>query len=75
MERTLGLFLGMVAVLLVAQWLVHLATGVVLHLPITGIVFPWISHGNATHALYAAAVAAPMAAATALDGGKEPKND
>ena len=64
--RALGLFSGMVAVLLVAQWLVHLATGVVLHLPITGLVFPWISHGNTTHLLYAAAIVLPMAAVTAL---------
>ncbi len=64
--RAVGLFLGMVCVLLIAQWLVHLATGVVLHLPITGLVFPWISHGNTTHLLYAAAVLLPMAAVTAL---------
>lgn len=63
--RSLGLLSGMAAVLLVAQWLVHLSTGVVLHLPITGLVFPWVSHGNTTHLLYAAAMVAPMAAAAA----------
>lgn len=66
LHRALGLFLGMVSVLLIAQWLVHLATGVVLHLPVTGLVFPWISHGNTTHLLYAAAIVFPMAASTAL---------
>ncbi len=64
--RALGLLLGMSGVLLIAQWLVHLATGVVLHLPITGLVFPWISHGNTTHLLYTAVVLLPMAALTAL---------
>ncbi len=64
--RALGLTLGMVCVLLLCQWLVHLATGVVLHLPITGLVFPWISHGNTTHLLYAAAILLPMAAINAL---------
>ena len=67
--RACGLTLGMVSVLLIAQWLVHLATGVVLHLPITGLVFPWISHGNTTHLLYAAAILVPMAAITALGIG------
>ncbi len=64
--RALGLLLGMVAVLLSAQWLVHLATGVVLHLPITGLVFPWISHGNTSHLLFTAAVMGPLCAFTAL---------
>ena len=64
--RALGLFSGMVCVLLMAQWLVHLATGVVIHLPITGLVFPWISHGNTTHLLYTAAILLPMAAITTL---------
>lgn len=66
LHRSLGLVSGMVAVLLSAQWLVHLSTGVVLHLPITGLVFPWVSHGNTTHLLYAAAAMAPIAAASAL---------
>ncbi len=64
--RAFGLTLGMIGVLLICQWLVHLATGVVLHLPITGLVFPWLSHGNTTHLLYAAAILLPMAAVTAL---------
>lgn len=68
--RALGLLLGMVAVLLIAQWLVHLATGVVLHLPITGLVFPWLSHGNTTHLLLAAAILLPLAALTALQEGR-----
>ena len=69
--RALGLTLGMVGVLLICQWLVHLATGVVLHLPITGLVFPWLSHGNTTHLLYAAAILLPMAAVSALgDDGR-----
>lgn len=59
-DRAVGLFLGMVAVLLVCQWLVHLSTGVVLHLPITGLVFPWISHGNTTHLVFAAALLLPL---------------
>ncbi len=59
--RACGLLLGMAGVLLICQWLVHLATGVVLHLPITGLVFPWISHGNTTHVLFTAAVLLPMA--------------
>ena len=66
LHRALGLTLGMICVLLIAQWLVHLATGVVLHLPITGLAFPWISHGNTTHLLFTAAVLLPMAAITAL---------
>ncbi len=68
--RALGLLLGMVAVLLIAQWLVHLATGVVLHLPITGLVFPWLSHGNTTHLLLAAVMLLPLAALTALQEGR-----
>ncbi len=64
--RACGLLLGMTGVLLICQWLVHLATGVVLHLPITGLVFPWLSHGNTTHVLFAAAILLPMAAVTAL---------
>ncbi len=68
--RGLGLTSGMICVLLISQWLVHLATGVVLHLPITGLVFPWISHGNTTHLLYTAAVLLPMAAITALSGSR-----
>ncbi len=59
--RWLGLSLFMLSVLLVAQWLIHLATGVALHLPITGLVFPWISHGNTTHMLYTALLTMPLA--------------
>jgi hypothetical protein len=59
--RGLGLFLGAVAVLLISQWLVHLSTGVALRLPITGLVFPWISHGNTTHLVYTAAFFGPLA--------------
>ncbi len=69
--RTCGLILGMVCVLLISQWLVHLATGVVLHLPITGLVFPWISHGNTSHLLYTAAILLPMAAITALGWSRD----
>lgn len=64
--RALGIFLWAGAVLLLAQWLVHLSTGVVLHLPLTGLVFPWLSHGNTTHLLYAGALLLPMAAVAAL---------
>lgn len=66
LHRAFGLFLGMICVLLSAQWLVHLATGIALHLPITGLAFPWISHGNTTHLMYAVAVFGPLAALTAL---------
>ncbi len=64
--RGLGLLLFMVGILLTAQWLVHLATGVVLHLPITGLVFPWISHGNTTHLLYTVVLILPLAGLTFL---------
>jgi len=59
--RALGLFLGALAVLLVTQWLVHLSTGVALQFPITGLVLPWISHGNTTHLLYTTALTVPLA--------------
>lgn len=65
--RAAGLFLGMVAILLLAQWLVHLTTGVDLRYPITGLVFPWISHGNTSHLLFTAAAALPLAAVAALE--------
>lgn len=59
--RALGLFLGALAVLLVTQWLVHLSTGVAVNFPVTGLVLPWISHGNMTHFLYTAALTVPLA--------------
>jgi hypothetical protein len=64
--RSLGLFLWSMSVLLVAQWLVHLSTGVILHLPLTGLVFPWLSHGPTTHLLFSCALLAPMALVVAL---------
>lgn len=64
--RALGLSLGMLASLLLVQWLVHVATGASTHLPLTGLVFPWVSHGTTTHLLYAAAFTLPLAALAAL---------
>lgn len=64
--RWLGLSLFMFGVLLISQWLIHLSTGVVLHLPITGLVFPWISHGNTTHLLYTVLFTVPLAFLAAL---------
>jgi hypothetical protein len=65
--RAVGLFLGMLSILLLAQWLVHLTTGVDLRYPITGLVLPWISHGNTSHLLLTAATALPLATALALE--------
>jgi hypothetical protein len=64
--RATGLLLGMTAILLPSQWLVHLGTGVAPQIPITGLVFPWVSHGTTTHLLYAAALVLPLAAWSAV---------
>ncbi|WP_420129150.1 hypothetical protein [Longimicrobium sp.] len=55
---SLGIFGYIVAMMLVAQWLVHLITGISLHLPITGVALPWVSAGNGTHLAFTLAVAA-----------------
>jgi cell division protein FtsW (lipid II flippase) len=63
--RFFGLFLGMVGVLLLSQWLVHLSTGITLAFPITGLALPWVSHGSTTHLLYSCALTFPLAALAA----------
>lgn len=65
--RALGMYLGMMAVLLLTQWLVHITTGVVLHLPITGLGLPWVSHANGTHMVFTAAIAYPLAILAAVE--------
>ena len=65
--RCVGLFLSMVGVFLICQWLVHLSTGVVLRLPITGLVFPWVSHGNTAHLAFTGAIALGLAGLSVLN--------
>ena len=67
-RRALGMGLWMASALLMAQWLVHMCTGVALHLPITGVALPWISHGTTTHLLYAATVFVPLSALVVCTG-------